>query len=197
MMETPSSGLAGIGLFFREILANRRVVGAAAPSGPALGRRMANKVPKLSNGQYVVELGAGTGAITHQLLKSGICENQLVSVERSEAMSLHLRHRFPGITIIEGDAARLKELLEGDHAIQSTSVSCIVSGLPLRSLPPAVVEAIVREAHLILAPGGRFIQFTYDIRRGPNPTLSAFSRSDTSVVWANFPPARVDVYEKP
>jgi phospholipid N-methyltransferase len=53
------------------------------------------------------------------------------------------------------------------------------------------------EAQEILPSGGRFIQFTYDIRKGANPALSAFSRRDTQVVWMNFPPARVDVYIKP
>jgi len=197
MMETPTSGLASIGLFFKEILANPAPVGAAAPSGPLLGKRMASKVPDLEKGKYVVELGAGTGAITTQLLKSGIHGQQLVSVERSEAMSTHLRTRFPGVKIIQGDASRLKDLLELDHGIQRDSVACIVSGLPLRSLPSKVVKAVLSEARNILPVGGRFIQFTYDIRKSPNPALSEFSRRDTSVVWMNFPPARVDVYEKP
>lgn len=195
-MDTPTSGLASIGLFIKEIIANPAPVGAAAPSGPVLGMRMAKQVPALKEGQHVVELGAGTGAITTQLLKSGIKGNQLVSIERSEAMSMHLRDRFPSVKVIQGDASKLKELLEKDHGIQNSSVACIVSGLPLRSLPASIVESILSEAHSILPSGGRFIQFTYDIRKSPNPALSAFLRRDTSVVWMNFPPARVDVFEK-
>ena len=196
-MDTPTSGLASIGLFFKEIIANPAPVGAAAPSGPILGMRMAMQVPVLEEGQHVVELGAGTGAITTQLLKSGIDGKQLVSIERSEAMSSHLRNRFPSIKVIQGDASRLKKLLEDDHGIKNSSVACIVSGLPLRSLPTPVVESILAEAYSILPSGGRFIQFTYDIRKSPNPALSAFNRRNTGVVWMNFPPARVDVFEKP
>ncbi|HAO66269.1 MAG TPA: hypothetical protein DCR17_06255 [Verrucomicrobiales bacterium] len=197
MMDTPTSGLASIGLFFKEIIANPAPVGAAAPSGPILGMRMAMQVPVLKEGQHVVELGAGTGAITTQLLKSGIDGKQLVTIERSEAMSSHLRNRFPWVKVIQGDASRLKKLLEDDHGIQSSSVACIVSGLPLRSLPTQVVKSILAEAQSILPSGGRFIQFTYDIRKSPNPALSAFHRRSTRVVWMNFPPARVDVFEKP
>ncbi|HAR00057.1 MAG: class I SAM-dependent methyltransferase [Limisphaerales bacterium] len=197
MMDTPTSGLASIGLFFKEIIANPAPVGAAAPSGPILGMRMAMQVPVLKEGQHVVELGAGTGAITTQLLKSGIDGKQLVTIERSEAMSSHLRNRFPWVKVIQGDASRLKKLLEDDHGIQSSSVACIVSGLPLRSLPTPVVKSILAEAQSILPSGGRFIQFTYDIRKSPNPALSAFHRRSTRVVWMNFPPARVDVFEKP
>ena len=197
MTNKSTSGVASAALFFKEIFANQRTVGAAAPSAPALGKHMASKVPALADGQYVVELGAGTGAITAQLLNSGIQGDQLVSVERSEVMSGHLRKRFPDIKVVQGDASRLKCLLEDDHGICSKSVSCIVSGLPLRSLPKTVVKSILSEAQEILPSGGRFIQFTYDIRKGANPALSAFSRRDTQVVWMNFPPARVDVYIKP
>ena len=56
--------LSGLGLFFKEIVQSRRFVGAAAPSGPILGKAMASKVPKLDEGKVVVELGAGTGAIS-------------------------------------------------------------------------------------------------------------------------------------
>ena len=52
--------LSGLGLFFKEIVQSRRFVGAAAPSGPILGKAMASKVPKLDEGEVVVELGAGT-----------------------------------------------------------------------------------------------------------------------------------------
>ena len=104
--------LSGLGLFFKEIVQSRRFVGAAAPSGPILGKAMASKVPKLDEGEVVVELGAGTGAITRQLLKSGLEGHQLVSVERSNAMSEHLRKTFPEVTVLEGDACELRVLLK-------------------------------------------------------------------------------------
>ena len=152
-MDTPTSGLASIGLFFKEIIANPAPVGAAAPSGPILGMRMAMQVPVLKEGQHVVELGAGTGAITTQLLKSGIDGKQLVTIERSEAMSSHLRNRFPWVKVIQGDASRLKKLLEDDHGIPSSSVACIVSGLPLRSLEEAPAASESRADQLVKIGG--------------------------------------------
>lgn len=188
--------LSGLGLFFREIFQSRRFMGAAAPSGPILGKAMASKVPSLQNGEVVVELGAGTGAITRQLINSGLKGDQLVSVERSPAMSTHLRKTFPGLRVLEGDAGELRELLKQHLGLSPDSVASIVSGLPLKSLPSSVVDAIVREVHATLSPGGRFIQFTYDIRPRKNPVLAIFKRQETRVIWANFPPARVDVYER-
>jgi len=141
-------------------------------------------------------LGAGTGAITRQLLKSGLEGHQLVSVERSNAMSEHLRKTFPELTVLEGDACELRVLLKQHLGLGVDAVSSIVSGLPLRSLPGQVVDAIVSEVYQTLSPGGRFIQFTYDIRPRANPVLSAFRRKETRIIWANFPPARVDVYQR-
>ena len=122
--------LSGLGLFFKEIVQSRRFVGAAAPSGPILGKAMASKVPKLDEGEVVVELGAGTGAITRQLLKSGLEGHQLVSVERSNAMSEHLRKIFPEVTVLEGDACELRVLLKQHLGLGVDAVASIVSGLP-------------------------------------------------------------------
>ena len=102
---------------------------------------MASKVPKLDEGEVVVELGAGTGAITRQLLKSGLEGHQLVSVERSNAMSEHLRKTFPELTLLEGDACELRVLLKQHLGLGVDAVSSIVSGLPLRSLPGPVVDS--------------------------------------------------------
>src|SRR6056300_332187 len=58
-MDTPTSGLASIGLFFKEIIANPAPVGAAAPSGPVLGMRMATQVPDLEEDSMWLSLGQG------------------------------------------------------------------------------------------------------------------------------------------
>ena len=100
------------------------------------------------------------------------------------------------MTVLEGDACELRVLLKQHLGLGVDAVASIVSGLPLRSLPGPVVDAIVSEVYQTLSPGGRFIQFTYDIRPGANPVLSAFRRKETRVIWANFPPARVDVYQR-
>ncbi len=172
-------------LFLRELWNQPGAVGAIWPSSDRLARRLAACVPKSGNG-LIIELGGGTGAVTKALLDHGIAAERLVVVERSPAFVRHLRRRFPAIHVLEGDARQLADLLpDGQPA------DAIVSGLPLRSLPTADAGAIVAQWPRVLRPGGRVIQFTYDLRGRPGPVLAGLTCRTSHLVWANLPPARV------
>jgi phosphatidylethanolamine/phosphatidyl-N-methylethanolamine N-methyltransferase len=191
----PLEGVTSLVTFGSELLNNPRPIGSAVPSSPFLARRMASYLPRAPRG-YVIELGAGTGAITTALVKRGIPPEQIVPVERSETLVRLLKRRFPSLKIALGDASELRALLQTFLAKAHIEVSHVVSSLPLRSLPEDVVKNIIREVHAILPKEGRLIQYTYNLGKTPNPCLSGFKRMHTAVVWANVPPARVDVFQK-
>jgi len=190
----PLKSLVSIAVFSGEFLANPKPMGSLIPSSRALSRRMAEFVPVNPEG-YVVELGAGTGVITSALVERGIPTDRFIAVDCSASMVRLLRKRHPDLKILIGDAARLRSLLAGQIDLECQSVSHIVSGLPLRSLPKLTVGRIAREIKRVLKPGGRFIQFTYDLRKQAHPALGQFQHVGSSMVWVNFPPARVNVYE--
>ncbi len=181
--------------FGGELLNNPGPVGSAVPSSRFLARRIASFLSRSPKG-YVVELGAGTGAITAALLNHGIPGNRLISVERSETMVKLLQRRFPSVNVALGDAAALRTLLEVYLTAEPREVSYVVSSLPLRSLPEADVRSIMTEIGHVLHKDGKLVQYTYDLRRTPHRCLSGFKRCHTTVVWANFPPARLDVFQK-
>jgi phosphatidylethanolamine/phosphatidyl-N-methylethanolamine N-methyltransferase len=189
----PLKTIASMARFSGEFIANPKPVGSLVPSSRALSRCMAGFIPVTPEG-YVVELGAGTGAITSALLKHGIPPERLIAVDCSLTMVRHLRERYPHLKVLMGSAARLKRLLAEHIDLENESVRYIVSGLPLRSLPKPEVTKIAQEVARVLEPGGRFIQFTYDLRHRPHPALADFEHVDSAVVWFNFPPARVNVY---
>lgn len=191
----PIEAVTSLVTFGSELLNNPRPMGSAVPSSRFLARRIAGFIPRTPRG-YVVELGAGTGAITAALLDRGIPPGRLLSVERSETMVKLLKRRFPYLNIALGDAAELRSLLATCLAKDNIEVSYVVSSLPLRSLPENDVTNIMREVQLVLHKDGKLLQYTYDLRKTPHPALSGFKRRHTSVVWANFPPARVDVFQK-
>lgn len=178
----------GLLLFLREVITNPTHVGAAFPSSSKLAQAMTQDV--LSNQQnYVVELGAGTGVITEALLKSGVPAKNLIALERSTALVQHLRKRFSGINIIEGDAAQLADLVAEKKPVQA-----VVSGLPLRTWPKIKIEKIGEQIDKTLSPGGIFVQFTYSLFSKPlalSPKLK-FVRHQY-ILW-NLPPARIDVF---
>ena len=183
-------GRTGLLLFTREIIANPKKIGAAFPSSKHLARSMAREIPKGTAG-YVVELGAGTGVVTWALLEQGIDAKKIRVIERSPSLAEFLLRRFPALNIIQGDADNLAELL-GEKADQ---VSVIVSSLPLRSLPAEKIKKITQQIDKTLPKGGRFIQFTYNLRK-KQVMNHHLKRVKTKYVWRNIPPARIDVFEK-
>ena len=108
----------------------------------------------------VVELGAGTGTVTRQLLDAGIAPRRLVVVEQSPVMVSLLRERFPQLAILEADARWLADCLPRDR-----QVDCIVSSLPLLSLNERVRNQIISAMFEVLHEGGLLIQYTYSWRK--------------------------------
>jgi phospholipid N-methyltransferase len=181
--------LKGWLLFIREAVCHPRSVGALIPSSPALAKRMAGEVPDLP-GASVIELGAGTGVVTESLLKQGLPPSHLLAVERSPALAEMLQQKFPAIRVVCGDAGDLTEILQ-QAGVQGRRHD-VVSSLPLKSLPADSVHRIRTAIGNVLAAGGIWIQFTYSLARAPAPPGFLLLRS--SVVWANMPPARMDVF---
>ena len=167
-----------------------RGIGAIAPSSRRLGRTMASFVADPR--RLVVEVGAGTGPVTEALLEHGVPASSLVAIERSERLADHLQGRFPGVRVIEGDAAQIGTYIGADAVGE---VGAVVSSLPLRSLPREICRSIVGEIERVLAPDGVVIQFTYDPRQG-DFYRESFVRVRRRWVWTNLPPARVDVFHK-
>ncbi len=172
-------------LFAREMFRQPAAVGAIWPSSRRLARSLASRVPRHGDG-LVVELGGGTGAVTHALLQRGIAPARLTVIECSPVFVRYLRARFPGITILQGDAAELGELLP-----RGSCIDAIVSSLPLRSLPAREAAAIVAQWSALVRDGSIVVQFTYDLRSTEHLSLPGFLQHASDIVWANLPPARV------
>ena len=183
---------ASIAVFCSEFIATPRSVGSLIPSSGRLARRIAKQVPASENG-LIVELGAGTGAITEALLSRLENPQRLVCVECSPVLAERLRKRFPEIVVIEGDAMHLDKLLR-ERLGTDVHVGHIVSSLPLRSLSPICVRKISQQVRRLLPTNGHYIQFTYHMADPGNDAPSGFRRLGYSRVWGNLPPARVDVF---
>lgn len=173
--------------FSRELLTGPLKMGAVCPSSAFLAQAMAGELERVDDG-LVLELGAGTGSITSALLARGVAPDRLLVVERSAVLAAHLRRRFPAIRVIEGDARQLNTLV-GD---QGGQLRAVVSGLPFRTMPSAVVAEIKEQIRQLLPVGTVFVQFTYDLSRPSVQMEEALQRVGTRVVWRNLPPARVD-----
>ncbi|KRE87485.1 phospholipid methyltransferase [Rhodanobacter sp. Soil772] len=176
--------------FLRAWLRDPRGIGAVTPSGAALARLMTSHVSAL--GGPVIELGPGTGALTRALLARGVPPHRLALIEADVHFADALSRRYPEATILRMDAARLgdTESLFGDER-----ACAVVSGLPLLSMPPAQVAAIVQGVfERQLHSDGMFYQFTYGLRCPLPPALLARLNLQARRVGnalLNLPPAAV------
>ena len=167
-------------------------VGAITPSGRALSEAMVRQVDWRRPGQ-VVELGAGMGSFTRELLKQAPSAERLLIVERDPVFYARLQRRFPSAPLAMGDASALTDLLRR-HQVED--VNAVVSGLPLLSMPGHVQHAILTQA-LSAGPDVVFVQFTYGFRSPvPKQRLAEWGiRAErTGFVIKNVPPAWIWCY---
>ena len=188
--------LEAIKFFVKYICAPRRT-GAVCPSSRFLSRKMAQGVDigateAHSENKVVVELGAGTGAVTQALVDSGYADI-LRSIEFDSSLFDILSDRFPNVKVMRANAEHLREVL----GLESERVCAVVSSLPLVSLPKDCVENIVSEIEAVLPKGGHYVQYTYKIiGKNKNVRFKSLRKVSSNIVLLNIPPARVDVYEK-
>jgi phosphatidylethanolamine/phosphatidyl-N-methylethanolamine N-methyltransferase len=175
--------MSGYGDFLKGLLREPGAVSAPTPSSAALAAAIAAKVDPSQRG-LVVELGAGTGVVTQALLDRGIAPGRLIAVEYCAYFAGLLRQRFPGVTVVQGDAFAFER-----HLPAGAPVAAVVSGVPLLNFPLSQRRALITRALALQGPTGRFIQLSYGWRP---PISSAFGIApEKTIVWRNFPPAHV------
>jgi phosphatidylethanolamine/phosphatidyl-N-methylethanolamine N-methyltransferase len=183
------------GQFVSAWLRNPLRIGALWPSGLRLAHAMAAQVD-LGRAGSVVELGAGTGAITRALLARGVVPERLVLVEKYPALVGILEHQFPRATVLQADATFLRALL-ADAGVEPPGT--VVSGLPLLSMRKLTRMRVLLQIFGVLGAGGTMVQFTYSpLPPIPGALATSLGVRGTRVaaVSRNLPPAAVWVYAR-
>ncbi len=177
-------------LFLKQFAKNPSDVGAVAPSGRALANCMARGLGPGS--ENVVEIGAGTGAVTRGILRAGVAPENLTAIELNPQFCTSLAVEFPKARILNCMAQDMQ-----DHGI--TEASTVISSLPLLNIPIDIQSAILRTVFTILPSNAPMIQFTYGPR---GPVSDALCKTHNLTVerrgkaWLNLPPATVYIYRQ-
>jgi len=129
-------------------------VGALAPSSRYLANLL---VSDMEAGTRVMELGAGTGAITQPILDAGVPAHDLTLIEQNEEFAELLRRRFPDTTVLEANAVSLRRHIDPDSA----PVDFVVSGLPLLLFPARIKVRLLTQIFKSLHDDGCLLQSTY------------------------------------
>lgn len=183
--------------FLGQWLKHPRRMASVVPSGRQLAQLMVAALPHEC--REVIELGAGTGAITDALLRHGISPQALLAVEMNPVLHQLLQRRFPQAHIACGDACHLKLLAESSGVFSPGGVDVVCSSLGLLTMPTHLQHDIMAAAFSMLRPTGVFVQYTY----GPHHPLDDEVRERLGLhcrrfglAWRNLPPARVYVYSR-
>lgn len=188
-------------VFLRRALRRPARLGAPAPTGPVLAGRVADLVPRTGR-RTVVELGAGTGALSRAVAARLPPDARFVAVELDPQLVVHLRRDQPDLEVLPGDAADLGALLA---AAGVGPVDLVVCSLPWTLLPPSPRRRSMFDAvAATMAPTGTFLTIStltalpHRVRAVHTDLAGAFGRvRATRPVWRNVPPSRLLVGREP
>jgi phospholipid N-methyltransferase len=154
-----SSISKGRGLFLKESLKGFKVHGSFFPSSKFLGERMLDNV-EMKSGICIIELGAGTGAFTKQILNRLPADGKLIVFEINPSMVEFLKSNFidPRLFILEADAS---DIVTAIQKIGIANVDYIISGLPLGNFRRIERDRILRSIVASLNENGTYLQFQY------------------------------------
>lgn len=146
-------------LFLGKFLRHGTAIASLAPSSRWLAKATARNID-WNRPNTVVELGAGTGPITRELVERANGRGRLLIVERDPDFLKLLRDRFgdaPNLDLIDGDVRHLAAML-AERGVER--VDHVVSGLPVPSFPRELQVGLIRDVRGLLRPEGMFNQIT-------------------------------------
>jgi phosphatidylethanolamine/phosphatidyl-N-methylethanolamine N-methyltransferase len=177
-----------------EFVSKPILTGSIVPSSAALAAELLRDLK--SHPRLIVEVGPGTGAITHQLLDSPALHGRYFGLDINPVFVEKLRALFPEARFECGSAENLEDIMKKDGL---GATDFVVSGLPWSLIKPHRQERILKNIYDVMEPGGEFVTFIY-----LHTPLLKFGRSflkslrnkfpsvtRSSMVWANVPPAVV------
>jgi phospholipid N-methyltransferase len=142
--------------FLRAFVANPRQVGAVLPTSRSAVRDMLD-LADLPGAELVVELGAGTGSQTGQILERLRPDARLVALEIDPALAelLSARYDDPRLQVVCGSAEQLAGHLGAERA------DVLVCALPFTSLEQGLRRRILDQLPRALAATGTAVVIQY------------------------------------
>jgi phospholipid N-methyltransferase len=142
--------------FLRAFAAHPRQVGAILPTSRYAVRDMLD-LGDVAGARLVVELGAGTGVQTGEILARMKPGARLVALEIDPGLARLLEERFddPRLQVVCDSAEHLSEHLDGEQA------DVLVCALPFTSLEPGLRRRILDTLPNALAPRGTALVIQY------------------------------------
>ncbi len=184
-------------LFLKEFIQKQKEVGSLFPSSKQLALSMIEPI-QLNKPLKILEVGAGTGAITGYLIDKIRAEDELHVVELNYNLYLLLKNKYKNINNV---------YIYNQNIVESNfefNFDYIVSSLPFNSFEHNLTISILNKYENILEKDGFLIFFEYigmshlkSFRKNSFHQIKKLKINKSikrqKIVFNNFPPAKVTI----
>jgi len=153
------SFVAGVD-FFRAFLKNWKEVGWPLQTSQTATRKICSTID-FHHARHLVEIGAGAGALTRELLKGLSADGRLIVFEINEGLCRHLRRiEDSRLTVYNASGFHVSEILD-------EKADVVISGVPIATLSDALLERFYWGVQQVLGDGGCCIQLQLSLLSYP------------------------------
>lgn len=177
--------------FFIEGIRRFKEVGAIARTSKFVSKAMCKYID-FNTTKCIVELGAGDGSITEQILKQMSPDTKLLAFEINDKLSADLREKLgndPRLVIIQDDAKKMGEYI---RQAGFDLADAVISAIPFSIIPE---DDIIEEAKKQMRMNAKFVQLHYSLV-AKKRYKRIFNNVDIDFVTLNVPPAFIHICEK-
>ena len=180
-------------LYMRSFVTQGKKIASLFPSSRWAAQSMIDGI-NFDECETVIELGAGTGAVTALLLQAARGKCRAIIVERNPVFCERLAERFPSAEIVAGDALKLTNILK---RLKIRTIDHVLSTLPINWFPAQQRTAFLATICQHLQSEGSFRQLSHLPWSQRALYAQHFAAVSCPIEWRNLPPAGCYICREP
>lgn len=150
-------------VFARNFFKNPKMLGSLIPSSRFLIKQLLRDV-KWNDVRVFVEYGPGVGTISGEIVKRMRPDAKLIVFEINDDFVRVMKNRFqndPRVHVLHRSAAEVQDAL---RELGLEKADCAIAGIPFSIMKEEDRQAVLRNTHAALRPGGSFLVYQFSSR---------------------------------
>ncbi|HET7706454.1 MAG TPA: methyltransferase domain-containing protein [Thermoanaerobaculia bacterium] len=150
-------------VFARNFFKNPKMLGSLIPSSRFLIKQLLRDV-KWNDVRVFVEYGPGVGTISGEIVKRMRPDAKLIVFEINDDFVRVMKNRFQHdsrVHVLHRSAAEVQDAL---RELGLEKADCAIAGIPFSIMKEEDRQAVLRNTHAALRPGGSFLVYQFSSR---------------------------------